>query len=103
MNSAKPVKNKADEAPMLAELDQYIAAACQELEVSPDFAAADRDDMLKLTGIAAHNLVRPAAPFSALLAGYLVGSGKADSWQSALGQVRELIAEYLEAGAESAE
>ena len=92
---AKPPKRKADEAKMLAALDEYICAVGTEFNFQPEFSEADRDAMLKLTGIAAHNLVRPAAPLSALAAGYLVGSGQAKDWLEAQKMVRNFIENYL--------
>lgn len=47
------------------------------------------DAFLALTGAAAHEVVRPAAPFAAMFAGWLYGSGRADSLEEAAAMVGE--------------
>ena len=94
MNEAKALR-KSDEEEMLKELDQFISRICEEFKLEPKFQAADRNQMLKLTGKAAHNLVRPAAPFSALAVGFLVGSGQLEDFSKAHQIVSEFIDKYL--------
>jgi hypothetical protein len=54
-------------------LDEFIAAACAELGLSPD--DVDTDLVLELAREVAHNTVRPAAPLSTYLLGLAVGRG----------------------------
>lgn len=47
------------------------------------------DVFLALTGAAAHEVVRPAAPFAAMFAGWLCGSGRAETLEEAAAMVGE--------------
>jgi len=54
---------------------------------------ADRDAILGLAGVAAHNLVRPAAPITTFLAGYAAGrkGGSADEITAALATAKAAV------------
>ena len=55
-------------------LDQWIEAACAELDI--DAALVDRRMILDLARDAAHQVDRPAAPVTAFLLGVAVGRGR---------------------------
>jgi hypothetical protein len=54
---------------------------------------ADRDAILGLAGVAAHNVVRPAAPVTTFLAGYAAGlrGGSADDVAAAIATARAAV------------
>lgn len=54
-------------------LDEWIAAVCTALGLSPD--RVDRALILDLAREAAHGVSRPAAPLTTYLAGLAVGAG----------------------------
>jgi hypothetical protein len=55
-------------------LADWCAAAAAELGLAGhELTPADLDTILGLAGVAAHNVVRPAAPLTTFLAGYAVG------------------------------
>jgi hypothetical protein len=54
-------------------LDEWIAAVCTALGVSPD--RVDRALILDLAREAAHGVARPAAPITAYVAGLAVAEG----------------------------
>ncbi|MEU8606688.1 DUF6457 domain-containing protein [Actinoplanes sp. NPDC048791] len=54
-------------------LDTWIAAACDELGLSPDDVEAKA--VLDVARDVAHNVVRPGAPVTAYLMGLAVGRG----------------------------
>jgi hypothetical protein len=56
------------------QLADWCAAAAAELGLAGhELAEADIDAILGLAGVAAHNVLRPAAPLTTFLAGYAVG------------------------------
>ncbi len=57
-------------------LQEFVAAACAELDLPPD--SADTKVILDLAREVAHNTVRPAAPIGAYLLGLAVGRGAGD-------------------------
>lgn len=61
-------------------LDEFVAAACQELGIPAE--DIDTDLILELAREVAHNTIRPAAPVSTYLMGLAVGRG-ADPAESA--------------------
>lgn len=82
---------------MLETLRAWNLAMGRRLGMEDDVDEDVTDTFLALTGAAAHEVVRPAAPFAAMFAGWLYGSGRADSLEEAamiVGQaLRELAAE----------
>jgi hypothetical protein len=54
---------------------------------------ADRDAILGLAGVAAHNVVRPAAPVTTFLAGYAAGlkGGSADDVAAAIAAAKAAV------------
>jgi uncharacterized protein DUF6457 len=57
----------------LSELDDWVAAACAELGLSP--AEIRVDTVLDLARDVAHQVLRPGAPVTAYLMGVAVGRG----------------------------
>ena len=53
-------------------MDEWIAAACLELGISPPLSTPE---ILDLARDAAHNVERPAAPITTFLLGYAVAQG----------------------------
>jgi hypothetical protein len=53
------------------ELDDWLQALADEVGFDPD--TVDVDAVLDLAGDAAHNVVRPAAPLTTYVAGYVIG------------------------------
>lgn len=84
------MSGKKDDPEMIAALFEYIDALDQEAHFTPAFSEQERQKMLGLTGVAAHTVVRPAAPFAALAVGYLVGSGRVKSWEEGIDLVKRL-------------
>lgn len=62
-----------------AQLEQWVSELLAAFELTD--SQIDIDQVLSLAGVAAHTIVRPAAPLTTYLAGYAagmaVGSGKA--------------------------
>lgn len=79
---------------MIPALQAFIDHISNSVGFTPEFTESDRDAMLGLTGVAAHTVVRPAAPFASLAVGYLVGSGKAASWAEANDLIKRLTREH---------
>lgn len=98
MSDAKPRK---DDPQMLAHLQDYIDAMGDVLGLPDDMVEDSMDPVLALTGVAARDVVRPAAPFAAMFAGWLVGAGRADSLLEALVMVREALDAYASADEEA--
>ncbi|NUR58299.1 MAG: NTP transferase domain-containing protein [Catenulispora sp.] len=76
-------------------LADWCAAAAAELGLAGhELTAVDLDAILGLAGVAAHNVVRPAAPLTTFLAGYAIGlRSSADGGRGALdGPVAKLSA-----------
>lgn len=76
-------------------LADWCAAAAAELGLAGhELTPADVDAILGLAGVAAHSLVRPAAPLTTFLAGYAVGlRSSADGGRGALdGPIAKLSA-----------
>ena len=86
---------KADDPKMIEALQRFIDASANDAGFEQPFTEADRDLILSLTGVAAHTVVRPAGPFASMVVGYLVGSGKAESWADAHDQVKRFVREYI--------
>lgn len=62
-------------------LDAWIDEACAALHLDP--TVVDRDAVLALAGDAAHAVVRPAAPVTTFLAGFVAGAASADGRDAA--------------------
>jgi hypothetical protein len=76
-------------------LTDWCAAAAAELGLTGhEIAESDIDAILGLAGVAAHNVLRPAAPLTTFLAGYAVGlRSSADGGRGALdGPIAKLSA-----------
>ena len=90
---AAPTKMDAmDDKKLLAD---WCAAAAAELGLAGhELTIADREAILALAGVAAHSVVRPAAPLTTFLAGYAVGlRSSADGGRGALdGPIAKLSA-----------
>lgn len=81
----------------MPELDDWVAELLKGLEI-PD-APVDIDAILGMAGVAAHSIIRPAAPVTTYVAGFAAGlaagAGMADdraSMQGAMKRVNELLA-----------
>lgn len=80
-------------------LEDWCRALLQALEL--DDVEVDVDAVLALAGVAAHSIVRPAAPLTTFIAGFAAGlasgSGQATdtvSMQAAMGVARKLAKDY---------
>jgi len=88
-------------------LEDWCRALLQALEL--DDVEIDINEVLGLAGVAAHSVVRPAAPLTTFIAGFAAGlasgSGQAQdsvSMQAAMGVARKLAKEYAAAEAPGA-
>ncbi|WP_417215309.1 DUF6457 domain-containing protein [Arthrobacter sp.] len=81
----------------MPELDAWVAELLAGLEI-PD-APIDVDAILSMAGVAAHSIIRPAAPVTTYIAGYAAGlaagAGMAGEGASMAG-ARQRVAELLE-------
>lgn len=80
----------------IPELDAWVAELLAGLEI-PD-APIDVDAILGMAGVAAHTIVRPAAPVTTYVAGFAAGlaagagmAGEAASMQGAHARVKALL------------
>ncbi|MBM6621803.1 molybdopterin-guanine dinucleotide biosynthesis protein [Micrococcaceae bacterium RIT802] len=80
----------------IPELDAWVAELLEGLEI-PD-APVDVDSILGMAGVAAHSIIRPAAPVTTYIAGYAAGlaagagmAGEAASMEGARTRVNELL------------
>ncbi|WP_194905050.1 NTP transferase domain-containing protein [Catenulispora rubra] len=88
-------KAKMDDMDDKKQLADWCAAAAAELGLTGhELGEADLDAILGLAGVAAHNVLRPAAPLTTFLAGYAVGlRSSADGGRGALdGPIAKLSA-----------
>lgn len=71
----------------MKELDDWLRALAAEVGIDPD--EVDIDGVLDLAGDAAHHVVRPAAPLTTYVAGYVIGlaAARAQAGQTAAGQL----------------
>lgn len=67
-----------------AQLDQWVKELLTAFEL--DDTKVDIDQVLSLAGVAAHTIVRPAAPLTTFVAGYAAGLAAGS------GQAREKLA-----------
>ena len=84
---------KKDDPKVIAELNRWAAEVSHKLDMPQKFDEDTVNVGLALTGQAAVEIVRPAAPFAALFAGYLYGAGKAGSLEEAMEMIVQLIRE----------
>jgi hypothetical protein len=68
-------QSETDKSEMLATLERWSAALADELGI-PDLEV-DIDAVLALAGVAAHAVLRPAAPVTTYLVGYAAGRAAA--------------------------
>jgi uncharacterized protein DUF6457 len=61
---------------MADSLDDWIRSLCAALQLDPD--DIDRDGVLELAKVTAHEVARPAAPLSAFVVGLAVGKASGD-------------------------
>ncbi|MCB5283835.1 MULTISPECIES: DUF6457 domain-containing protein [Micrococcaceae] len=80
-------------------LEEWCRALLQALEL--DGVEIDINEVLSLAGVAAHSVVRPAAPLTTFIAGFAAGlasgSGQATdavSMQAAMAVARKLAKDY---------
>jgi molybdopterin-guanine dinucleotide biosynthesis protein A len=88
-------KAKMEDMDDKKQLADWCAAAAADLGLAGhELTEADIDAILGLAGVAAHNVLRPAAPLTTFLAGYAVGlRSSADGGRSALdGPIAKLSA-----------
>ena len=88
-------------------LEDWCRALLQALEL--DDVEVDVNEVLALAGVAAHSVVRPAAPLTTFIAGFAAGlasgSGQATdavSMQAAMGVARKLATDYAASEASGA-
>lgn len=82
---------RRDDPATMAELQAFIDSLTAEVDGMPAIDDEARDRILGVTGVTAHGIVRPAGPIASLLIGYLVGTGRAASWQDAADTVRAAV------------
>ncbi|MGZ4660518.1 MAG: DUF6457 domain-containing protein [Arthrobacter sp.] len=85
-------------------LEEWCRALLQAFELED--VEVDINEVLALAGVAAHAVVRPAAPLTTFIAGFAAGmasgSGQAPdavSMQAAMGVARALVQDYAGTGA----
>lgn len=94
------------EAPQSAheEIRHWVAELAHALEIEE--TEIDIDLLLKLAGEAAHTVVRPAAPVTTFIIGYVTGLAEASgqaSYQKALAAASELASQLLRQRARAVE
>ena len=72
-------------------LTEWWTTLCEALGLAD--VPADRDAILGLAGVAAHNVVRPAAPVTTFLAGYAAGlkGGSAEDVAAAIAAAKAAV------------
>lgn len=76
---------------MLATLTAWNHAMGRHLGMDQEVDEDVTDVFLALTGAAAREVVRPAAPFAAMFAGWLYGTGRVESLEEAAQVVGEAL------------
>jgi CTP:molybdopterin cytidylyltransferase MocA len=71
----KPERSEAEKAEMLDTLERWSASLASELGIAD--IDVDIDALLALAGVAAHAVLRPAAPLTTYLVGYAAGRASA--------------------------
>lgn len=82
---------RKDDPVTMATLRSFNAAMSAHLGMPQEVDDEVTEMYLALTGAVASEIVRPAAPFAGLFAGWLVGSGKAESLEDAAVMVAEAM------------
>ncbi|WP_332601713.1 DUF6457 domain-containing protein [Arthrobacter sp. S2(2024)] len=87
-------------------LEEWCRSLLQAYEL--DDVEIDINEILSLAGVAAHSVVRPAAPLTTFIAGFAAGlaagSGQAtqsESMDAALGLARTLAKDYTNPGTDA--
>ncbi|UVJ40419.1 DUF6457 domain-containing protein [Arthrobacter sp. CJ23] len=87
-------------------LEEWCRALLQAFELED--LDVDINEVLSLAGVAAHSVIRPAAPLTTFIAGYAAGrassAGEARddaSMAAAMGLARKLVSEYTGTGADA--
>lgn len=80
-----------DDPEAMEALYDWSARAGAEVDVPGGLDADAVDAVLRLATVAARDIVRPAAPVSSYLAGYLLGSGAAGDVEEATDRIAALI------------
>lgn len=86
------------------QIRHWVAELARELEI--DETDIDIDHLLKLAGEAAHTVVRPAAPVTTFIIGYVTGLAEASgqaSYQTALRAASDLTTQLLERRSQAVE
>ena len=73
--AANPARSEAETAQMLETLEQWSESLAAELGIAD--VDVDIDALLALAGVAAHAVLRPAAPLTTYLVGYAAGRAAA--------------------------
>lgn len=81
--AAKPERTEAEKAEMLETLERWSALLASELGIADVDIDIDIDALLALAGVAAHAVLRPAAPLTTYLVGYAAGRAAARDGVSA--------------------
>ncbi|WP_251042041.1 DUF6457 domain-containing protein [Arthrobacter sp. ISL-30] len=96
-------KMEADVKSQEETLEEWCRTLLQAFEL--EGVEVDVDEVLSLAGVAAHSVVRPAAPLTTFIAGFaagmVAGSGQASdsvSMHAAMDLARKLSKEYPEPG-----
>ena len=82
---------RKDDPVTMTTLRSFNAAMSAHLGMPQEVDDEVTEMYLALTGAVASEIVRPAAPFAGLFAGWLVGSGKAESLEDAAVMVAEAM------------
>ena len=72
---AKPARSPEEQAQMTETLERWSASLARELDIAD--LEVDIDAVLALAGVAAHAVLRPAAPLTTYLVGYAAGRAAA--------------------------
>ena len=92
-NTAKPARSPEEQAEMTETLERWSASLARELDIAD--LKVDIDAVLALAGVAAHAVLRPAAPLTTYLVGYAAGRSAAlgeTSGEQATARAAELAA-----------
>ena len=74
-NTEKPARSPEEQAEMTETLERWSASLARELGIAD--LEVDIDAVLALAGVAAHAVLRPAAPLTTYLVGYAAGRAAA--------------------------
>ncbi|WP_454931325.1 DUF6457 domain-containing protein [Actinomyces israelii] len=68
-----------DERVKMEQMQHWLDAVCERLDLDPQVVAEHRDDLLALISAVAHGPSRPGAPMTAFVVGYVSGAGRWDT------------------------